>query len=77
MKTAGDDVLYGTAQGTQLVLVRDTYDACRKVKLSGVLVPGLKRDIFSTGNEVAAQKGNKTVTTKGGSILDFGLFSIQ
>ncbi|CAM9519788.1 unnamed protein product, partial [Ascophyllum nodosum] len=65
----------GIAQGTLLVVVRDTQDICRTVKLPIVLVPGLGRNLFSTA--MAAQNGVKTIITKAGSIVDLGLFSIQ
>ena len=45
------------------------------VKLPVVIVPELKMSHFSS--VAAAQKGAETVTTKGGSILDFGSFSIR
>ena len=74
-KAAGHNTLFGIAQGTLLVVVRDTQDICRTVKLPIVLVPGLGRNLFSTA--MAAQKGVKTIITKAGSIVDLGLFSIQ
>ena len=46
IKAAGDNILYGTGQGVLLILVRDTDDVCRNVKLPVVLVPGLKRNFF-------------------------------
>ena len=61
--------------GYSMVVVRDTHDFCRTVKLPIVLVPGLGRNLFSTA--MAAQKGVKTVFTKTDSIVDLGLFSIQ
>ena len=75
IKAAGHNTLFDTAQGTLLVVVRDTQDICRTVKLPIVLVPGLGRNLFSTA--MAAQKGVKTIFTKAGSIVDLGLFSIQ
>ena len=48
IKAAGHNTLLGTAQGILLVVVRDTQDVCRTVKLSIVLVPGLERNISST-----------------------------
>ena len=69
------NTLFGIAQGTLLVVVRDTQDICRTVKLPIVLVPGLRRIFFSTA--MAAQKGVKTILTKAGSIVDLGLFSIH
>ena len=41
MKAAGHNPFFGTAQGIPLVVVRDTPDDCRTVKLPIVLVPGL------------------------------------
>ena len=74
-KAVGDNILYGTAQTILLVLVRDADDVCKKVKLPAVVVPGLKRNIFS--REAAAHKRVKTVTTKGGRLLGIGSFSVQ
>ena len=54
IKAAGHNTLFGIAQGTLLVVVRDTQDICRTVKLRIVLVPGLGRNLFSTA--MAAQK---------------------
>ena len=48
MKAAGHNTLFGIAQGTLLVVVRDTQDICKTVKLPMVLVPGLKRNLFFT-----------------------------
>ena len=48
IKAAGHTTLFGTAQGILLVLVRDTQDVCRTVKLPIVLFPGRGRNIFST-----------------------------
>ena len=62
IKAAGHNTLFGIAQGTLLVVVRDTQNVCGTVKLPIVLVPGLKRNLFSTA--MAAQKGVKTVFTK-------------
>ena len=75
IKAAGHNTLFGVAQGTLLLVVRDTQDICRTVKLPMVLVPGLGQNIFSTA--MAAQKGVNTIITKAGSIVDLGLFSIQ
>ena len=66
IKAAGHNTLLGIAQGTLLVVVRDTQDICRTVKLPIVLVPGLGRNLFSTAME--AQKGVKTVITKKGRL---------
>ena len=74
IKAAGHNTLFGIAQGTQLVVVRDTQDVCKTVKLPIVLVPGLGQNLFSTA--MAAQKGVKTIFTKAGSTADLGLFSI-
>ena len=75
IKAAGHNTLFGIAQGTLLVVVRDTQDVCRTVKLPIILVPGLGWNLFSTA--MAAQKGVKTVFTKAGSIVNLSLFSIQ
>ena len=45
-KAAGDNVLYGTVQRIPLVLVRNTHDVCRKVKLPVVLDPELKSNFL-------------------------------
>ena len=42
IQATGDNILYGTAQGIALVLVRDTDDVCRQVKWPVVLGPELK-----------------------------------
>ena len=61
IKAAGDNTLFDTAQGILLVLVRDTQDVCRTVKLPVVLAPGL---IFFFSTVAAAQEGGvKTVIT--------------
>ena len=57
IKAAGHNTLFGTAQGILLVVVHDTQDVCRTVKLPIVLVPGLGRNLFSTA--LAAQKDVK------------------
>ena len=46
IKAAGNNILYGTAQGILLLLVRHTHDVCGKVKLPIVLVLGMKRNLF-------------------------------
>ena len=46
IKAAGHNTLFGTVQGILQVVVRDTQDVCRTVKLPIVLVPGLGRNIF-------------------------------
>ena len=58
---AGHNTLIGTAQGTLVVVVCDTQDICRDVKLPIILVPGLGRNLFFTA--MAAQKGVKTTIT--------------
>ena len=75
IKAAGHNTLFGIAQGTLLVVVHDTQDVCRTVKLPIVIVPGSGRNIFSIA--MAAQKGVETVFTEAGSIVDLGLFSIH
>ena len=75
IKAAGHNTLFGTAQTVLLVLVRDTQDVCRTVKLATFSVPGLGRNPFST--TLSAQKGVKTTVTKEGSIFKLGVFSIQ
>ena len=65
----------GTAQGILLVVVCGTDNVLRTVRLPIVLVPGFKRNIFSTS--AAAQNGVKTIIEKNGSSLDVGTFSIQ
>ena len=72
---AGDNVLRGTAQGILLVVVCGTNNVLRTVKLPVVLVPGLKRELFS--GSAAAQKSVKTIVEKNGSSLDLGVFSVQ
>ena len=57
IKAAGHNTLFGIAQGTLLVVVRDTQDVSRTVKLPIVLMPGLRRNLFSTA--LAAQKVSK------------------
>ena len=74
-KAAGHNTLFGTAQGILLVVLRDTQDVYRTVKLPILFVSGLRRNIFFTA--LAAQKGVKTIFTKAGSIADLGLISIQ
>ena len=72
---AGDNVLRDTAQGILLVVVRDTDDVLRTVKFPIVLVPGLKRNLFSSS--AAAEKDVKTIIEKSGSSLDLGPLSVQ
>ena len=52
-----------------------TDDVLRTVKLPIVLVPGWKRNLFSS--LAAAQKGVKTIVEKNGSSLDLGPFGVQ
>ena len=75
IKAAGHNTLFGIAQGTLLVVVHDTQDVCRTVKLPIVLVPDLLRNLILIA--MTAQKGVETVFTKAGSIVDLGLFSVQ
>ena len=63
IKAAGHNTLFGTAQGTLLVVVRDTQDVCKTVKLPIVLVPGLGLNLFSTA--MAAQKMSKLFSLRG------------
>ena len=72
---AGNNVLRGTTQGILQVLVRGTDDVLRTVKLPIVLVPGLKRNLFSSS--AASQKGVKTIIEKSSSSLELGSFSVQ
>ena len=62
VRATGDNVLRGTAQDILLVVVRGTDNVLRTVKLPMVLVPGLKRNIFSTS--AAAQKSVKMIAAK-------------
>ena len=71
IEAAGDKVL----RGISLVVVRSTDDVLRTVKLPIVLVPSLKRNLFSTS--AAAQKGVKTIIEKSGLSLNLGSFSVQ
>ena len=75
IKAADHNTLFGTARGILLVLVRDTLDVCRTVKLPTIRVPGLGRNIFFTA--LTAQKGVNTSFTTAGSIVDLGLVSIH
>ena len=61
IKATREDILYSIAQGVLLVQVRHTHDACRKVKLPMVLVPGLKGNLFA--NVAAARKSVNTGIT--------------
>ena len=62
IKASGDNILYGTVQGIILVLVRDIDNVCRRVKLSIVVVPGSKKNPFSSA--ATAQKDMKTGINK-------------
>ena len=55
-------MLRGTAQGILLVVVHGIDEVLRTVKLPIVLVPGLKRNLFSS--LAAAKKGVKTIIEK-------------
>ena len=68
---AGDNVPRGTAQGVLLVVVCATDDALRTVKLPIVLMPGPKRNMFSSS--AAAKKGVKTIIKQKGSTLAFSV----
>ena len=46
VKAASRNTLFGTTKGILLVVVRDTQDVCRTVKLPTVFVPGLGRFFF-------------------------------
>ena len=74
-RAAEDSMLHGIAKGILLVIRRGTDDLLRKVKLPIVLVPGLKRNVFS--GLAAAPKSVKTFVEKNGSYLDLGSFSVQ
>ena len=75
IRVAGDNVLRGTAQGILKVIVRGTDEVLRTVKLSMVLVPDLKKIVFSS--LAVNQKGVKTVIEKNGSSLNLGLFRVH
>ena len=75
IKAAGHNTSFSTAQSISLVVLCDTQDVCRTVKLPIVPVPGLGRNFFSTA--LATQKGVKTIFTKASSIVGLDLFSIQ
>ena len=57
IEAAGHNTLFGIAQGTILVVVRDTQDICRTVNLPIVLVPGLERKsiFYSVGSSKRSQ----------------------
>ena len=67
--------MYGTAQGIILVLARDTDGVGRKIKILVVLVPGLKRNIFTSAAKT--RKGVKNVVATSAPHPDLGLFSVQ
>ena len=75
IRAVRDNVLHGTTQGISLVVVRSTDDVLRTVKLPILLVPGLKRNLFS--KLAAAQKGIKRIIEKNGLSLNLGPFSVQ
>ena len=68
---AGNNVLCSTAQGILLVIVRGTDETLKTVTLHIVLVPDLKRNIFSS--TAAAEKGVKTIFEQNDSSLDLRL----
>ena len=74
IKASGDNILYGTAQGIILVLVRDIDNVCKRVELSIIVVPGLKKNLFSSA--ATAQKDMKTGINKSRSYPDLGLFFV-
>ena len=74
IRTAGA-TRYGTAQGILLVVVRGTDDVLKTVKLLIVLVPGLKRDMFSS--LAGAKKSVNTIIENNGSYHDLGPFIVQ
>ena len=76
IKAARDKILYGTAQGVQLVLVRGTDDVLREVELPVVLVPGLKKNIFPS-TTAAAQKVVKILIAQSASHVYFKPFRVQ
>ena len=71
IKTMSYNTLVGTAQDILLVLVRDTQNVCRTIKLLIVLVPGLGRNVFPAA--LATQKHVKTMLTKTESAIDLGI----
>ena len=73
--TVRNNVLRGTAQGILLVVVRGTDDGLRTVRLPIVLVPRLKRNLFSSS--ASAKKGVRKIIEQKGSSLDLGTFSVQ
>ena len=75
IRATGDNILRRPAQGSLLVVVRNTEDVLRMVRLPIVLVSGLKRNLSFI--LAAAQKGVKTVIENNGSSLDLERFNIQ
>ena len=75
IRAAEDSVLYGTAQGILLIIVRGTDGVLQKVKLPIVLVPGLKRNLFS--GLIAGRKRVKAVIENSGSFRDLGPLRFQ
>ena len=75
IRAAGGNILHGTAQGVLVVVICGTDGVLRKVKLTLVLVPSLKKSLFSSS--AAAKKSVKTVIAKTGSSLDLGPFRVQ
>ena len=67
IKAAEGIILYGTAQGIVLVLLRGTDDVCRKINLRLVRVLGLKIILLSSA--AAAQRGVLTMIAKKGPYL--------
>ena len=72
-KNTGDNVLRGTAQGIALVVVCGKDGVLKTVKMRIELVPGLKRNLFSS--LVAAQEGVKTIIQKNEPAVGLELFS--
>ena len=75
IKAAGHNTLFGTTQGILLVLVHDTQDVSRTVKLPIVLVPGLGGNYFLQFWQL--KKALKIFSLRQGSIVDLGSFSIH
>ena len=75
IRAARDNVLRGTADGIPLVVVLGSDDVLRTVKLALVLVPGLKRNIFSS--LTAAKKGVERTIKNNGSSLDLGALTVR
>ena len=62
IRATGDNMLRGTTQSISLVIVRGIDDVLRTVKLPIVLMPYLKRNLFSSSAVV--EKGVKTIIEK-------------